>query len=233
MSVKVSLESCYQAGMESNTPALDPLQQHLADELHVFTQAPILFLASVLLIGAAIYWLLSRVLESRYAGKIDHLEERLRLRDDRIKDYERKLSNPNPDEAAARLSAVEAQVGALQGRRLTERQVVAMVDTLSVHLGAAYITYDGEIDDAKGFASSIAVAFEKAGWTVKLRRGGARDWTRSDIELLVAGTASLTQPQEAARFSFIAADLPSVVVRVENPRIGFDIEIAIGGLIPD
>src|SRR5665213_3041205 len=92
--------------------------EHLSAEWRVLTGAPLLTFGLVVAMLALGYL----AAKWRFGAKMDAMEERLRHKDDRLKEYDDKLKGASPDEARARLDALEAQVRALGPRRLTAEQ---------------------------------------------------------------------------------------------------------------
>ncbi len=68
--------------------------------------APILYISALAAI-AVLIWVVITHLKS---GRIESLEERIRLRDDEIADYKRKLEGATPDEAAAKIAEAERSI---------------------------------------------------------------------------------------------------------------------------
>src|SRR4051812_48406351 len=102
---------------------LQPIIDHLDKQWAVISQAPTIFvIAAALIFGLA--FAISKLLHghtiSGHLASIASLEHRLKLKDDRIADYERKLEGATPDEAKARIQALEHRLEALAPRRLSE-----------------------------------------------------------------------------------------------------------------
>lgn len=129
----------------------------------VITQAPWVFVGWTVLIAGA-FWILLDYLK---ANQFSDLEGRLKLRDDEIADYKRKLGGATPDEAKARIDALEAQITKLQPRRLSLQQEATIVQALAETTGTlSVLQHVGPADSAK-FADDIGRAFQKAGWQVQ------------------------------------------------------------------
>lgn len=136
---------------------------HLEAEWRVLTGAPILSLG-LLAAGAVMAYLAARW---RFSGKIEHLEERIRLREDRIADYEEKLKGASPEEAKARLDSLESAVTALRPRRLTEEQRRTLAAHVRNRRGRIEIAQDMAVADARLLTADLVSAFREAGWEVR------------------------------------------------------------------
>lgn len=113
------------------------------------------------------------ILRSAKAQQIADLESRLTLRNDEIEDYRRKLNGDSPDEAKARLDAMEAQLrefgpklAALGPRFLTAEQQNTLTGVLSSRPAKVQISQDAATHDSKPFGRHFIAAFREAGWEV-------------------------------------------------------------------
>ncbi|MEW6016765.1 MAG: hypothetical protein AB1760_01670 [Pseudomonadota bacterium] len=127
------------------------LAEYLAREWAVVSQAPFTFIIASLLVGAvawaAVLW--------RYGGKIDHLEERVRLRDDEIADYKRKLDGATPDEARARIEKLEHDIERLSEAVLPRKlddKMRAELDRIGPDKPIK-IAFNNSVSDARALAS--------------------------------------------------------------------------------
>jgi hypothetical protein len=84
---------------------MDEFLKHVAGEWETIKQAPLIFLAAVLVIGAMIY----AALRWQYGARIDHLEARIRLRDDELRQFKNELHVSTPDEAARKIEELLAK----------------------------------------------------------------------------------------------------------------------------
>lgn len=81
----------------------------LAKQFVTVWNAPVPFLAAVLLAG----WVIWKLVQREYANRLADAGSRLELANDRVKEYERKLSGASPDEAGAKVAALEQRIAAL------------------------------------------------------------------------------------------------------------------------
>ena len=114
--------------------------------------APVPFLAALLLMGWVIWKIVSREYETRLANAASRLE----LADARLADYERK-AGASPDEAGAKIAALERQVaklaesprevdGIYQHNRLRGEGKGAIINLASSSVEFAAIVADGDFN---------------------------------------------------------------------------------------
>lgn len=128
----------------------------------VIAQAPLAFaIWTLALIG--IIWVIVAHLKS---NQIEALDGRLKLRDDEISDYKRKLSGASPDEAKARIEALELAVSHLTPKRLADDQLRTIVANARIAPGAVSVTYDMAYAAGQVMAGQLQRALAEAGWQV-------------------------------------------------------------------
>jgi hypothetical protein len=153
-------------------PSYDDIAGYLAGEWKMISQAPLAFFTAVA-VGVLIVWFFRK---SIYTGKIDVLNERIKLRDDQLGDLQRKLHADSPSDALVKLGELTAKVEALSIGRwdpLTESQIEGLKQHLSdVSPSDIQIQIT---DDARALGSGIDRAFEELGWKIEGIRisGGA------------------------------------------------------------
>lgn len=103
----------------------------------------------------------------RYAGKIETLEERLKLKDDTAAEYKRKLDGATPDEAKGRLDALEHLVDHLKPRELTDHQMTVLRQFLASTPGAVQVGFAMGEPTCQEYAGKIAGLYREAGWRVE------------------------------------------------------------------
>jgi hypothetical protein len=129
--------------------------------------APVTFVASFL-IFAALVWLFLYFLKRHQVGD---LESRLKLRDDEIAEYKRKLDGATPDEAHARIGQLEERVAALtpRQRELSEAQRAAIAEAVNAAppgVNEFFLVYAQSSLEAAVFADQIAQALRDGGWDI-------------------------------------------------------------------
>lgn len=173
----------------------------------VIAQAPWAFVAWTIFIAGVVWVVVNHLKENR----IEALEGRLKLRDDEITDYKRKLSGATPDEAKARIDSLEGRLNQLSPRRVTAEQREQIRTALVSIPGNAVIGSDMACADAPAFAAGLIAAFQAAGWGVSNPSFmGLSGPPMSGLGLRVADPANLS-PKEAA----IASTLRGVGLSVD------------------
>jgi hypothetical protein len=85
-------------------------------------------------------------------------------------DYKEKLSGATPEQAKARIDALESRLARLEPRRLTETQRADLTARLPIPTGATYlvaVSRDMACADCSGLAADISRAFSGAGgWQI-------------------------------------------------------------------
>lgn len=128
----------------------------------VIVQAPWAFAIWTVVVGGVVWAAINHLKQN----SIENLEGRLKLRDDEINDYKRKLSGATPEEAKARIDSLEARLNLLMPRSVSAKQRETIREALASETGIAQIGTDGACADAPAFGSSLSAAFKSAGWTV-------------------------------------------------------------------
>ncbi len=134
----------------------------LKDNWEVIAKAPWAFLAVAAIIAALVWVIISHL----KANQLEGLEARLKLRDDEITDYKRKLSGASPDEAKAEIEALKEAVRRLQPKELTEAAVAMITQIARASPGAASISYDMSYAAGQKMAGQLQRALAAAGWQV-------------------------------------------------------------------
>ena len=148
---------------------VDEILKHLVEEAAAISQAPLAFVACVL-VAVAIIWI---ILNWRYAVVATHkneriasLEERVKLRDDQLNN---KVQSTSADEARKLIEALQARVAELAPRTLTKEQRAILTRGLLPPNGTEWnirLTWDGLTPDAETLAEEFQLVFREAGWRV-------------------------------------------------------------------
>jgi hypothetical protein len=136
---------------------------YIAKEWHVIGQAPVTFLAAIIVVAGLLYW----VMNWRYDAIISALNGRIGLRDDQIAQLKEKVGTASPDEIKARIDRLEAQVHGMAPRRLTNPQKAALSDALKRQPGKIQISSDVAAGDSRAFSGDLINAFQTAGWHIQ------------------------------------------------------------------
>lgn len=202
----------------------------------VIAQAPWVFvILTTLVFGVA--W---AVINHLKANRIETLEARLKLRDDEISDYKRKLSGATPDEAKARIDSLEGRLNQLMPRRITAEQREQICAALSSAPGNAEIGSDMACADAPAVSAGLTSAFQAAGWEVSRPSFmGLAVPPMSGLGLRVADPANLSEKESAVikalRIAGLSVDVqPGKSIRhMHDQRPSADIELVITPRILD
>lgn len=190
---------------------MDELGSWFAHELEMISQAPVFFLTAVAAVGFAIW----KVIEWHFQTRLENAASTNKLLEDRLQDYKDKLSGATPEEARARMDALEARIEALGPRRIDGNHRREMIPHLDPFRGTAIlIASDGSSADAAGMKGGVSAAFGMAGWVVTNSTViGLGNPPRSGIGLTVEDPANLTPPQHAIVSAFRAANVPIDIQR--------------------
>jgi len=174
---------------------LDAFATYFAKEWSVISRAPLIFLMAAAVVCGLAYIATSWL----YKGRISHLDERIRLRDDQLDDYKTKLEGASPDEARARLDALEAQVAGLLPRHLSETQKAKLRAVVTPPFGSTgswkiEILYDVASRDSQVYAAEFIEVFRAiGGWVVQSASiMGPSPYPTSGIGVKVKNRAELT-----------------------------------------
>jgi len=139
------------------------LFERLRQDWSVIVQAwPSLSLTALALIATT--WL---VVGWLYRHQLATLKERIALKDDRIKEYERKLDGATPEEAKDRVDALEKLVQHLKPRELTAEQHITLLTHLQRNAGAVRVEFTLGDKSSQDYADTLAGIFREAGWDVQ------------------------------------------------------------------
>jgi len=185
--------------------------KYVAGEARMILDAPLAFIASVLAMTGLVY----AAMRWRYGRVISHLEERVKFRDDRLAEYREKLHTGSPDEAKAKIDALENRLAQLQPRRLTDQQRCRLRD-VARDAGNPYsiqIAYDVGCPDGQVFSGDFRAAFANAGWRVtRTAVLGGREVPTSGRGLQVADTKKLTSAELVVHNALVQAGIPHNVL---------------------
>ncbi len=137
----------------------------LAQEWPVITGAPIIacsaLVAITLFVWAIVQW--------SFKARMDSRDAEIALIQRQRDDYKDKLNGASPDEAKARMDALEARLLLVEPRRLMAEQRSALTSRLLLPIGMrcnVAVLCDAACSDCSTFASDIALAIRKAeGWS--------------------------------------------------------------------
>ncbi|MFM7350438.1 MAG: hypothetical protein ACKO01_13300 [Erythrobacter sp.] len=154
------------------------------------------FLLAVGLVTALVW----RAVDYAYSTRLTNAESTQGLLERQLQEYKDKLSGASPDEAKARLDALEERLNRLAPRQISAEQRDQMAKVLDPFRGAlAEISQDMASAEAVPLARAITAAFNSAGWQVQTPMVmGIGNPPLSGIKLEVSDRASLTPHENAA-----------------------------------
>lgn len=141
-----------------------------------------------------------------YRGRLETADARIKFKDELLADYKAKLSGATPDEAKARLDALQAQLDLLKPRQLTPEQIEEIGLAVSRHPSSIYFMSDISSPDAIPYREQFVEPFEKANWKVSVGQIGAPP-ARAPSGLGVFVNDPVTAEQTAVLHAFRAASV--------------------------
>jgi hypothetical protein len=145
---------------------LEQFIQYVQGEVRLITEAPLVFGAAVLFLGAIIW----AALRWRYSGIIERSSRMIAL-------YKERLDGATPDQAKAKIDSLEGQVVSLKNREWPKLHPAAVADFESVlaSQGPHVVSVLPQDRDSSFLARDLVDAFKRIGWKAK------RDSSSSDI----------------------------------------------------
>src|SRR3954470_18357154 len=133
----------------------------------IWANLPAFFTILVLMFGA-VWWLM----DWRYGGVISHKDSEINLLKGQRDDYKDKLSGATPDQAKARIDALEARLAAVEPRRLTDAQRTTLKVQLAPHSSPFPFPTIQIVAEASGDSSQFAADFASVfrtvgGWSIQ------------------------------------------------------------------
>jgi hypothetical protein len=150
-------------------PSLQWILDQLGQQWAVIQGAPIIAIGYAALV-AVLIWLIQRwaygTLIAHKDGRIAHLEERVRMRDDQLSN---KFQTTSPDEARELIATLQAQVKRLTPRRVSKANREAILEKLRVPEDETWgigISWDAPTPDAERLARDFISLFSVSDWSV-------------------------------------------------------------------
>jgi hypothetical protein len=144
---------------------MDAIIKYVVGEMRVIAGAPTIFVIALLVLAAAVWW----AMDWKYAGVISNKDSEIALAKSQRDDYKDKLSGATPDQAKARIDALEARLASVEPRRLTPSQRAALIARLSPPTGGppGIAIVSESSGDSPQFAADFASVFRSAGgWNI-------------------------------------------------------------------
>lgn len=189
---------------------IDKTIKWLDGEWSVIAHAPVIFLASILVVGLLIW----RIGQWQYGSQLTSSKAIVSLRDTQLQDYKDKLSGASPDEARARMDALETrideilpQIAALSPKKITTEQRQLMAPFLDRFPGCSVsIASDAVSADAAQMSKGLITAFNASRWLVQTPViMGIANPPPTGVALCVADPGNLSEEQKAIADAFTSA----------------------------
>ncbi|HMT40535.1 MAG TPA: hypothetical protein PKC48_03330 [Sphingorhabdus sp.] len=197
------------------------IAKSVRDQFVMVADAPVPFIASLLFAG----WLIWLAVKHTFATRLENARSTIDLQDRQLQDYKDKLDGASPEQAKARLDALEQRIEdgfrALAPRRVSDEQRQAMVAILDAeHGNHVTIAQDAAIADARPLAQGIAAVFHAARWTTSSAMVmGLGNPPPSGVGLMVQDQNNLTPPQRAIYNALQAA---GIAFDIQNGGVGIN-----------
>ena len=152
--------------------------QYVLREISLIADAPLVFVAAVLFLGAIIW----AALRWRYSGIIEH-------RNDIIALYKARLNGATPDQAKAKMDSLEGQVLSLKNRGWPKLTPAAVTDfeRMLASQGSHVVLVLPQDRDLVFLARDLVDVFKRAGWKAKRETSmndipdGLSVWPQDDV----------------------------------------------------
>jgi hypothetical protein len=163
------------------------------------------FLVAVLVVGILVW----RAVDYAYSTRLSNADSTKELLERQLQEYRDKLSGATPDEARARMDALEARFEAIEPRKITAEQRQKMAPILDRHKGACVvIASDASSTDAGILSRGLVAVFGASAWQISTPMVmGLGNPPASGIGLGVQDTSSLTVEESAVAEALKAAGL--------------------------
>lgn len=174
---------------------------YLKSEWAVVSGAPFTILMLTVLIFGVVYWI--------FKERLSSVKDLVSMKEQKIKDYEKKTGASSPDEAKARMDALEARVDALSPRTMSATQRQSMMPLLDGYSGSIIdISAEAGVNEATLLSRSLSSVFVNAGWEViNPMIMGVGNPPMSGIGLLVADASNLSDKEQSVAEALTQAGL--------------------------
>ena len=162
--------------------------QNVLGEFRLIAQAPLVFAAALLFLGAIIW----AALRWRYARIIEHRNRIIAL-------YKARLDGATPDQAKAKMDSLEGQVVSLKNREWPKLSSAAVTDFESIlaSQGSHVVSVLPQDKDLVFLARDLVDAFRRIGWNAKRETGmndipdGLSVWPEDDVARAICNALTM------------------------------------------
>jgi hypothetical protein len=179
-------------------PMFEQFVRYISSEIRLVAEAPLVFGAAVLFLGAIIW----AALRWRYSGIIEYRNQIIAL-------YKVRLNGATPDQAKAKMDSLEGQVVSLKNREWPKLTPAAVTDFESVlaSQGSHVVSVLPQDKDSVFLARDLVDAFKRVGWKARRETStndipdGLSVWPDDDVaraicNALMMATGSLVTIRE-------------------------------------
>src|SRR5215831_10451081 len=138
---------------------MDQLVKYVLDEMRVIGDAPVVFVAAILVVAAAVWW----AMNLRYSRIVKNMERTIAL-------YKNRLDGASPDEAKAKIDSLEGQIWTLKDRvwpKLPPAAVADLENALKTKDPPQQIAILPQDIDSIFLARDLVDAFTRIGWAAR------------------------------------------------------------------
>jgi hypothetical protein len=197
---------------------LEEFIKYILGEWRVIANSPVSYAVAVLVAAAIIWWIMTW----GYGREMSLLKQQ-------VADYKDKLSGASPDQARARIDALEARLARVEPRRLTEEQRrILAANFVHAPKGAVRVSHEASCSDCNQYASDFIGAIQPLpNWKVSAGMfigPGTRAVTGIGVRAAQANSVA-DAVMTALRCAQISFDTLPATPRPGNER--FDVEIEI------
>jgi hypothetical protein len=162
--------------------------QNVLGEFRLIAQAPLVFAAALLFLGAIIW----AALRWRYARIIEHRNRIIAL-------YKARLDGATPDQAKAKMDSLEGQVVSLKNREWPKLSSAAVTDFESIlaSQGSHVVSVLPQDKDSVFLARDLVDAFRRIGWNAKRETSmndipdGLSVWPEDDVARAICNALTM------------------------------------------
>ena len=199
---------------------VEDIAKYLVGEWAVISGAPGAFLLAVILVAGLIW----AAMKWAYSARLQNKDSLIELQTAQLGDYKQKLDGASPDQAKARIDALEAQLNKLVSdvaprtidgtQRNALRQAALIVGPHRID-----VMHDVASSDGRKLSAQFEQVFQAAGWAVRSAAVmGPGNSPPSGIGLWVTNPKGLTQVEAAVVQGLTNAGIVFDLQAVPSPR---------------
>ncbi|WP_371396221.1 hypothetical protein [Fretibacter rubidus] len=205
---------------------MQQILEYIQKEWAVISGAPITFLVLAVMMFGVAFWF--------FRERLSSAKDLIKLRDQKISDYEKKTGASSPDEAKARMDALEARIDDLSPRTISAAQRQTMMPYLGAYSGSKIeIAAEGGVNEATLLSHSLLSVFSNAGWQViNSMVMGVGNRPISGVGLLVLDAANLSDEEQSVVSALGEAAIEFDLQSGSRLREGVDVSLLLTHRLP-